>query len=456
MAATLPMNASSRPRAVVVGLGATGYSCVQHLVARGYEVRVADTRAAPPRGDDLCANFAAVPTHFGVFDAGFLADADLLVVSPGVALAEPAIQSAIAQGVEVAGDIELFARAAKAPVLAITGSNGKSTVTALTGELLKAGGCKVLVGGNIGVPALDLLNETVPDFYVLELSSFQLETTTNLDARAAVILNLSPDHLDRYPGLREYTAAKARIWRGRGTVILNRDDAGVQAIAQPLAAARRKLVSFGLNAPASADDFGIMLRDGAATLTKGPHDIMPVSEVPLPGRHNLANVLAAAALADQARVAPVAIRAGVRDFHGLPHRTEVIGERNGVRYINDSKGTNVGATVAALAGMDTPVVLIAGGLGKGQAFDALREACRQHARAVVLIGQDANRIEAALAGVVPVHRADSMQSAVRAARDAAQAGDVVLLSPACASFDMFRDYRDRGEAFARAVRGLPA
>jgi UDP-N-acetylmuramoylalanine--D-glutamate ligase len=329
-------------------------------------------------------------------------------------------------------------------------------VTALTGELLKAGGCKVLVGGNIGVPALDLLNEPVPDFYVLELSSFQLETTTNLDARAAVILNISPDHLDRYAGLREYAAAKARIWRGRGTVIVNRDDAGVQALAQPLKAAQRKLITFGLDAPASVDDFGIVLRDGAVILSQGPHDIMPASEVPLPGRHNLANVLAAAALADQARVAPVAIRAGVREFRGLPHRSELIGEHRGVRYINDSKGTNVGATVAALAGMDAPVVLIAGGQGKGQSFDDMREACRKRARAVVLIGQDAGTIEAALAGVVPVQRADSMESAVHAARDMAQPGDIVLLSPACASFDMFRDYRDRGEIFARIVRGLPS
>lgn len=450
MAAVMSERSTGRPRAIVVGLGATGYSCVRHLVARGYDVRVADTRAMPPKLVDLQKTFPDVTARCGVFARGQFADADLLVVSPGVALAEPAIQAAIAAGVEIVGDVGIFAREAKAPVLAITGSNGKSTVTALTGELLRAAGLNAMVGGNIGVPVLDMLDSPAPDCYVLELSSFQLETTTSLNARAAVILNITPDHMDRYDDLAGYACAKARIYQGKGLVIVNRADKGVIAAAPR----GRQVVSFGLDAPPTERDFGLIDRAGAIWLAKGSTPIVAAAEIPLAGRHNLANALAAFALADAAGVSFAAMAAGVKAFRGLPHRSELVADIAGVRFINDSKGTNVGATVAALEGQDAPVILIAGGLGKGQVFDELREPCRKHARAVVLIGQDADRIESALGGVVPARRANGMDDAVRIARELARRGDVVLLSPACASFDMFRDYRHRGDEFARAVRAL--
>lgn len=446
----MPMNMTTRPRAIVVGLGATGYSCVRHLVTRGYDVRVADSRATPPKLADLQKNFPDVTAQCGAFEPRQFADTDLLVVSPGVALAEPAIRAAIASGAEVAGDVEIFAREAKAPILAITGSNGKSTVTALTGEILRAAGLNAMVGGNIGVPVLDMLDAPAPDFYVLELSSFQLETTTHLNARAAVILNITPDHMDRYDDLAGYTQAKARIYQGKGVVIVNRGDKGVLAAAPH----GRQAVSFGLDAPPTARDFGLIDRDGVSWLAKGSVPIVPATEVPLAGRHNLANALAAFALADAAGASFDAMATGVKAFRGLPHRSERVAEIGGVRFINDSKGTNVGATVAALEGQDAPVILIAGGLGKGQVFDELRDACRKHARAVVLIGQDADRIESALGGVVPVRRANGMDDAVRVARELARPGDIVLLSPACASFDMFRDYQHRGDEFSHAVRAL--
>jgi UDP-N-acetylmuramoylalanine--D-glutamate ligase len=440
----------TRPRALVVGLGATGISCVRFLVARGYDVRVADTRANPPKLAELTKSFPQVQTQFGKFAADGFAEADLLVVSPGVAVAEPAIQRALAAGVEVVGDVELFAREAKAPILAITGSNGKSTVTALTGEILRAAGLNAMVGGNIGVPVLEMLESPPPDFFVLELSSFQLETTLTLNARAAVILNISPDHMDRYDDLAAYVKAKARIYQGGGLVIANRADQGVLA-AVPRG---RRVVSFGLDAPPTETDFGLIERDGESWLAKGSTPIMRAAEVAIAGRHNLANALAACALTDSAGAAPEGMAAGIRGFRGLPHRSALVGEIGGVRFINDSKGTNVGATVAALDGQDAPVVLIAGGLAKGQAFDDLRDACRKHARAVVLIGQDAGQIEGALGGVVPVRHAASMEDAVRVARQSARPGDIVLLSPACASFDMFRDYQHRGDEFARVVRAL--
>jgi UDP-N-acetylmuramoylalanine--D-glutamate ligase len=385
-----------------------------------------------------------------------------------VSLKEAPIARAIARGVEPVGDIELFARAVQAPVLAITGANGKSTVTALTGALCAAGGFRTLVGGNIGTPALDLLREPVPDVYVLELSSFQLETTWSLNARAATVLNITPDHMDRYETLEEYAAAKARVFRGNGTMVLNADDARVRG----MAASGRRVVHFGLGEPLAAGDYGVRRhagddsRDGGGRaasgtvaeewLARGTELLLPAREVPLPGRHNLANALAALALAETVGVASAAACAAIRRFRGLPHRTELVGEKDGVRWINDSKGTNVGATVAALNGMTAPTVLIAGGDGKGQDFSALRPAVSAHARAVVLVGRDAPLIEAALAGTVSLTRAPTLPEAVRLARRLAQPGDTVLLSPACASFDMFRNYEHRGDVFRAAVREVLA
>ena len=444
----LAMAKTETKRALVVGLGLTGISCVRHLLARGYDVAVVDTRAQPPKLKELQHEYPQVAAYAGGLPRTLFDDPGLLVVSPGVSLKEAEIARALERGAEVAGDIELFAREATAPVLAVTGANGKSTVTALVGAMCQQAGLKTAVGGNIGVPALSLLADSEPDVYVLELSSFQLETTASLNARAATVLNITPDHMDRYRDIDEYAEAKARIFRGNGTMVLNTEDPLVMRMREP----GRRMVGFGLGRPLAAQDYGLDELHGETWLMHGKQPLMKATEVLLAGRHNLANVLAALALAEAVGVAPEAACAAVRAFKGLEHRTELVAEHRGVRWYDDSKGTNVGATVAALNGMTAPVVLIAGGDGKGQDFSELKPACSAHARAVVLIGRDAPQIEAALDKAVPVHHAKDMHDAVRIAKELAQPGDVVLLSPACASFDMFRNYEHRAEVFRAAVQ----
>jgi UDP-N-acetylmuramoylalanine--D-glutamate ligase len=437
-------------RALVVGLGLSGLSSARYLVRFGYVVTVVDSRAQPPGLGALHAELPGVNVHTGSFDAALFHDPGLLVVSPGISLKEPVIADARARGIEAVGDIELFARVARAPILAITGANGKSTVTSLVGEMCKEAGFDTAVGGNIGVPVLDLLRNPEAEVYVLELSSFQLETASSLDARAAAVLNITPDHMDRYVNLADYAAAKARVYRGNGMMILNADDPVVMAMGLP----GRSTVRFGTNPPASDIDYGLVSHGGETWLARGARQLLPASAIPLPGRHNLLNVLAAMALAEAVHVPLDAMKRAVARFHGLHHRTELVLERDGVRWIDDSKGTNVGATVAALNGMGAPVILIAGGDGKGADFSELRAPVASCARAVVLIGRDAALIEKALADVVPVVSAKDMHAAVREAARLAQPGDVVLLSPACASFDMFRNYEHRGQVFAQAVKEL--
>ena len=439
-------------RVLVVGLGLSGLSSARWLARRGFAVTVVDSRAQPPGLGALQAELPGVSVHTGSFDAALFRDPGLLVVSPGVSLQEPVIAAARARGIEAVGDVELFARECRAPVVAITGSNGKSTVTSLVGAMCKEAGMDTAVGGNIGVPVLDLLRSPEPEVYVLELSSFQLETTASLNARAATVLNITADHMDRYATLDDYSAAKARIFRGDGVLVLNADDPAVLA----MGLSGRSQVRFGENPPASDSDYGLVTHGGETWLARGQRLLMPASSVPLPGRHNILNVLAAMALAETLHVPLDAMKRAVAKFKGLAHRTELVLERNGVRWINDSKGTNVGATVAALSGMDAPVILIAGGEGKGADFEALRAPVKEYARAVVLIGRDAAPIEKALGGVVPVVHAQDMQAAVHAARRLAQPGDVVLLSPACASFDMFRNYEHRGQVFVDCVKAEPA
>jgi UDP-N-acetylmuramoylalanine--D-glutamate ligase len=444
----LAMKKTETKRALVVGLGLTGLSCVRHLVARGYDVTVVDTRAQPPKLDEMKREFPRVPVHAGGLPEALFDNPGLLVVSPGVSVAEPEIAAAVEQGALAIGDIELFAREARAPVLAITGANGKSTVTALVGAMCQQGGLHTAVGGNIGVPALSLLTSPEPDVYVLELSSFQLETTHSLNARAATVLNITPDHMDRYQSIQDYAEAKARVFHGNGTMVLNADDPLVMRMTR----SGRRIVCFSLSAPAEVQDYGLCEMDGETWLVKGKQPLMPAREVPMAGRHNLANTLAAMALAEAAGVSLEACCAAVREFKGLKHRTELVASRDNIRWYDDSKGTNVGATVAALNGMTSPVILIAGGDGKGQDFSELKPACQQHARAVVLIGRDAPLIEAAIGTAVIQRRARDMHDAVRIAKELAQPGDVVLLSPACASFDMFRNYEHRAEVFCQAVR----
>jgi len=434
-------------RALVVGLGLSGLSSARWLVRHGYAVTVVDSRAQPPGLAALHAELPEVGVRTGAFDMEMFRDPGLLVVSPGVPLKEAAIAAARAGGVETVGDVELFARVARAPVVAITGANGKSTVTSLVGEMCREAGFDTAVGGNIGVPVLDLLREPEPEVYVLELSSFQLETTASLNARAATVLNITPDHMDRYASVAEYAAAKARIFHGSGMMVLNADDPLVTAMRLP----GRGCVHFGTKVPAADIDYGLVQHGGETWLARGARLLLPASSVPLPGRHNLTNALAAMALAEAVGVPLDAMKRAIQRFKGLHHRTELVAERDGVRWIDDSKGTNVGATAAALGGMEAPVILIAGGDGKGADFSELKQPVARHARAVVLIGRDAPRIEQALAGAVPVVHAQDMHAAVLAARRLAQPGDVVLLSPACASFDMFRNYEHRGQVFAEAV-----
>ena len=433
--------------ALVLGLGATGLSCARYLSAHGYRVRVADSRPAPPMLSSLRSEFPDMPVNTGPWDSRVFRDAELLVVSPGLSLRDPEIVAALAAGATAVGDIELFARAATAPVIAITGANGKSTVTTLVGEMCRAAGLDTAVGGNIGTPALDLLRHPEPDVYVLELSSFQLETTFSLNARSATVLNITPDHMDRYRNIEEYAAAKERIFQGDGVIVLNRDDSRVMAMAR----VGRRAMCFGLSQPRDESDYGLVRKGSDEWLARGARAFMPVAGLRLEGRHNVANALAAAALTDVIGVPFDAMRRALSSFKGLRHRTEVVGERDGVLWINDSKGTNVGATVAALNGMDRPVILIAGGDGKGADFSQLRGAVRTRVRGMVLIGRDAALLEQALGDLVPVVHAADMREAVQKAAALALSGDAVLLSPACASFDMFRNYEHRGDVFRDAV-----
>ena len=436
--------------AVIVGMGRTGLSVARHLQRCGYGVSITDSREQPPELEGVKALGAAVVARTGGFDARLLERADIVVTSPGVPLDDPFFSQARARGLDIVGDIELFARAADAPVVGITGTNGKSTVTTLLGRMAERAGVRVRVGGNLGQPALDLLDRGPTDLYVLELSSFQLDTTHSLKLKAAVVLNVSADHLDRYATLRHYADSKARIYAGSETAVVNADDPEVMRM--PRAGAR--VVSFSLSDARS--DFTLLTppSDKSSWLARRGSALLPLSALRISGRHNAANALATLALGDALRLPLQPMLEELREFTGLPHRAQWVAERNGVRYINDSKGTNIGATLAAVAGFTEPLVLIAGGDGKGQDFTPLANAFRGKVRSAVLLGRDAGLIETALAGVCHTVRVNTMEEAVRAAARFAQAGDTVLLSPACSSLDMFRDYAHRGNEFAAAVQGL--
>ncbi len=429
-------------RVLVLGLGDTGLSVASWVERSRGAARVADTRSSPPRANDFRGEL-----HTGAFGDALLDGIDLVCVSPGLSLREPLVREALRRRIPVVGDVELFAWHNTQPVLAVTGTNGKSTVTALAGHLLRSAGVDCEVAGNIGPPVLQALQERVdgrkaPDAWVLELSSYQLETTSSLAPAAAAMLNLTEDHLDRYASLDDYAAAKARIFAGSGVQVLNRDDARSMGMALP----RREVVAFGLDAPANKGNFGL----AGGCLVRGTQEILPADELPIRGMHNVANALAACALVSSLETRPEQLRSGLKTFKGLPHRLELVATRRGVEWYDDSKGTNVGATVAALRGLGRETVLILGGDGKGQDFAPLRDVALKFASHVLLIGRDAPLIGKVVAG----ERCGSLEQAVQRAAQLARPGQAVLLSPACASFDMFRDYRHRGEVFARAVRGL--
>lgn len=492
-------------KVVVLGLGDTGLSMTRWLARHGADVRVADSRSEPPHAATLARELPRVRLAAGAFGEETLRSADLVAISPGLDRRAPPVADAIKRGVPVIGDVELFAQALKSPithhptaasdasratsdfpesaarraaggqipaergpssaprlvpitpkVIAITGSNGKSTVTAMTGEILRAAGRRTVVAGNIGIPVLDALGAieagaSAPEVFVLELSSFQLESTSSLEPDAAAMLNLSEDHLDRYDSMDSYAAAKARVFAGNGVQVLNRDDRRSVGMRR----SGRTQYTFGGGRPRDENEWGLSTSPGGEALAHGTRSLMAVAELPLAGLHNAANALAAHALAYAVGAPDDVLSQALRSFRGLPHRMQQVAEHRGVLFLDDSKGTNVGATVAALSGMRRPVVLIAGGDGKGQDFTPLAPAVKQRARAVVLIGRDAERVARAIASSgVPVERAAGMDEAVTTAFRASRKGDAVLLSPACASFDMFRNYEHRGEAFVAAVRRL--
>ncbi|MBX3665807.1 MAG: UDP-N-acetylmuramoyl-L-alanine--D-glutamate ligase [Rhodocyclaceae bacterium] len=473
---------------LVLGLGESGLAMAQWLTRLGARVRVADSRSEPPHAAELKRSAPGAELLTGSFNEELLAGIEMLGLSPGLSLDEPVVAAAARRGIPVVGEIELFAGALRehglreaCRVIAITGTNGKTTTTAMAGALCRAAGKMTAVAGNIGPAALSALMACLdagklPEIWVLELSSFQLETTVSLEPDAAAVLNVTDDHLDRYAGMDDYAAAKARIFAGSGVQVLNRQDVRVMEMAR---AGRRRL-TFGLDAPADAADFGL----AEGWLMQGGERLMRSDELALSGLHNVANALAALALCRAIGLPLAPQLPALREFKGLPHRVERIAEFDGVAWYDDSKGTNVGATVAALEGLggqmaaqtshlppagrevgregasmantryqnNRKIVLIAGGDGKGQDFSPLGPALASHARALVLIGRDAMNIEAAVTDCgIPITHAQDMDQAVRKAAVAARAGDAVLLSPACASFDMFRDYAHRAEVFAQAV-----
>lgn len=439
---------SGKSTIIVVGLGATGDSVVRYLTGLGFKFSVADSRQQLPPVNLAKPYLKNCEIVCGPFDSSRFMAASHLIVSPGVSLSEPAIAAAQANGVRVIGDIDLFACSVDVPIIAITGSNGKSTVTTLVGEMAAACKIKAGVGGNLGVPALDLL-ATNADLYVLELSSFQLERTHCLNATAATVLNVTPDHLDRHANLIDYATQKQRVFVGKGALVINLDDPLVSIMREK----GRRNYTFSIIKPA---DFCIGGFGDNESLFYGGQPILPVAEIPLEGRHNIANVLAALALGTAVGMDEANMCRAIRRFVGLPHRMQKVAEIAGITWVNDSKATNIGACVAALEGYLHKVILIAGGDAKGADMADLVAVVKEKAKSVVLMGKDAGLIKTALNGCVPVYEVNNMSEAVATAAKLAEAGDSVLLSPACASLDQYKNYQERGDKFAEAVLRLAA
>ncbi|GJL81032.1 MAG: UDP-N-acetylmuramoylalanine--D-glutamate ligase [marine bacterium B5-7] len=443
------------PSTLVLGLGRSGYSAARYLYRHNEPFELADTRATPPMKDLVVNEFPGVKLHLGQVSDELLGQFERIVLSPGLSKHEPKLVAAAQAGIEILGDIELFSRHAIAPVVAITGSNGKSTVTRMTGDMLEADGYRVRVGGNIGVPALDLLDDdtTTPEFYVLELSSFQLETTHSLKPASAVVLNISADHMDRYADLDAYARAKGYIYAHAAVCVINRDD----ILAASLCPQSSRQLNFGIDVPRSDDEFGLITKNGRVWLAQGSRMFLAADEVLLEGTHNLANALAALALIAALGIdISKAMLDALKSFRGLVHRMERVADFNGVRFINDSKGTNVGATAAAIAGLDAPIVLIAGGRGKGADFNVLARAASGRIRHLIVFGEDTDAIADAftkgLGGSLSITRTRTLVEAVDKSFEVNHEGDVVLFSPACASFDQFENFEQRGDRFRELVQ----
>jgi len=430
-------------KVVIIGLGLTGLSCVDFFLARGVTPRVMDTRQAPPGLDNLPE---AVERHLGSLNDNWLLDADLIIASPGIALAHPSLSAAADAGIEIIGDIELFCREAQAPIVAITGSNGKSTVTTLVGEMAKAAGVSVGVGGNIGLPALMLLDPE-KELYVLELSSFQLETTYSLRAKAATVLNVTEDHMDRYPfGLQQYRAAKLKIYENAQVCVVNADD----ALTMPVRGADERCVSFGID----VGDYHLNHQQGDTWLRVKGEKILNAKEMKIVGRHNYTNALAALALADAVGLPRSSSLQALTTFTGLAHRFQLAYDHNGVRWINDSKATNVGSTEAALNGLhvDGTLHLLLGGDGKSADFSPLNRYLQGNNIRLYCFGRDGAELAALRPEVAT--RTNTMEEAMRIIAEKVQPGDMVLLSPACASLDQFKNFEQRGDVFTRLAKEL--
>lgn len=433
---------------LVVGLGITGMSVARFLLSLGFSFAMVDSRDKPPVNEVFFQNAPDVPVFTGGFHAAAFKVATHLIVSPGVSLHEKSIIKAVANGTKIVSDIDLFACAVNVPIVAITGSNGKSTVTTMLGDMATAAGKRVGVGGNLGTPALDLLANNV-ELYVLELSSFQLERTSVLNAAAATVLNVSADHLDRHADIAEYAQEKQRVYLGDGVMVINADDVLVAAMQD----AERDTLSFSIKDRA---DFYLAYQGDTEYLMYRQSPLMPLAELPLEGRHNASNALAALALGVAVGLDMTAMCSALKVFKGLDHRMQRVAHQHGITWVNDSKATNIGACVAALEGYDRKVILIAGGDAKGADMTELTPVVQDKAKSVVLMGKDANLIEQALVGCVPVYRVENMVQAVQIAASLASDGDSVLLSPACASLDQYKNYQDRGNQFAQAVLELIA
>lgn len=441
---------------VVIGMGLTGLSVVRFLCAQNRPVHVLDTRKKPSTLEKFQQEFPGVSYSLGALKAEELLSATKIIVSPGVALAEPAIQEALAAGIPVVGDIQLFLDNNTAPVVAITGSNAKSTVTTLVGDMAKAAGINVAVGGNIGTPVLDLLaSDKAFDLFVLELSSFQLETINQMNASVACVLNISLDHMDRYDGLADYHQAKQRIYYGAKKIVINRDD----PLTSPPIGSNVEVLSFGLGRP-DLKQFGLSQEQDGEYLVRGMEILLPSKDLKLVGKHNLANVLAALAIGQHMALPMATMLAVAKEFSGLPHRCEWVATIDEIDFINDSKGTNVGASLAAIHGLSRAphkIVLIMGGVGKDADFSPLGDAFKLSVRAVITIGEDGEKIAAiSRANSIPTEFRTTLQEAIVSAKSQALPGDVVLLSPACASFDMFDNYQHRGDVFRATVQELAA
>jgi len=438
---------------VIVGLGKTGLSCVRYLLSRGLDIAVTDSRINPPGLSTLETEFTSVSVFLGEISTEILLSSDQIILSPGVSLNNDAVKRAIANGIPVIGDIELFCQQVKAPIIAVSGSNGKSTVTTLVAEMTQQAGLKTCVGGNLGTPALELLNEDVPDVYVLELSSFQLETTFSLSAHASVILNISPDHMDRYANSDEYANAKKKIYLGNGLMVINKDDDVVKAMED----ASRQTIYFTLGKP-EGHNFGLIKDNDGIWLCQGNKKIIKQDELGIKGEHNVANALAAIALASTINVPFSAMAETLKRFSGLEHRCQRVATINKINWFNDSKATNVGACIASIKGLCNlgKIILIAGGDSKGADLSSLGPIIKKYVKHVLLLGVDAKKVANVIDSTVMCDFVVDMNEAVNAASNLAEAGDLVLLAPACASLDMYENYQQRGDAFVAAVNTLEA